>query len=126
MSKRVFKTESAGAAAGPYSQAVIKDDLIFISGQVAMDPKTNKLISGNLEQEVEQALANLRVILEEIGSSLEKVLKITVFLTDINEFSRFNAVYKKYFDSNQPARSCVEVAHLPLGAKVEIEAIAHL
>lgn len=126
MSKRVFNTELAGTTNAPYSQAVIKDDLVFISGQVAIDPETNKLISGSLEQEVEQALTNLKVILEGLGSSMEKVLKITVFLTDMNEFQRFNAIYEKFFDHDPPARSCIEVANLPLGAKVEIEAIAYL
>jgi 2-iminobutanoate/2-iminopropanoate deaminase len=126
MSKKVFNTKLAGTTNAPYSQAVIKDDLVFISGQVAIDPETNKLISGGLEQEVEQALTNLKVILKELGSSIENVLKVTVFLTDMNEFQKFNAIYQEFFDHDQPARSCIEVAKLPLEAKVEIEAIAHL
>lgn len=126
MNKRIFNSKNVAQTKAPYSQAVIFDNLIFISGQVAMDPNTKVLISGNLETEVDQVMANLRSLLEEMGSSLEKVLKVTVFLTDMNKFLKFNETYKKYFPKEPPARSCVEVANLPFGANLEIEAIAHL
>lgn len=126
MNKRIFNSKNVAQTKAPYSQAVIFDNLIFISGQVAMDPNTKVLISGNLETEVDQVMANLRSLLEEMGSSLDKVLKVTVFLTDMNKFLKFNEAYKKYFPKEPPARSCVEVANLPFGANLEIEAIAHL
>lgn len=126
MSKRVFNTEKGPATGAPYSQAVIYDNLIFVSGQVALDLETNKMATGGVEQEVRQALNNLEMILKEMGSSLEKVLKVSVFLNDIKEFEKVNAVYKRFFKEEPPARSCVGVKSLPFGAKVEIEAIAHL
>ncbi|UCE73842.1 MAG: RidA family protein [Methanomassiliicoccales archaeon] len=126
MEKRIFNSEKVAATGAPYSQAVIKGDLIFVSGQVAMDPVLKEMISGSMEQEVEQIMGNLRSLLEEMGSSLEKVLKVTVFLTDMGEFQRFNEAYKKYFPKEPPARSCVEVAHLPFGARIELDAIAYI
>lgn len=126
MAKRIFQSESVAATKAPYSQAVIYDSLLFVSGQIAFDPKTKNVIKGTIEEEAELALRNLKSIIEEAGSSLAKVLKVSVFLTDMNEFERFNTVYKKFFSKEPPARTCVEVAHLPFNAKVEIEAITHI
>jgi 2-iminobutanoate/2-iminopropanoate deaminase len=126
MSKRVFNSKNVQGTSAPYSQVVISDNMAFISGQVAMDPKTKSIISGNFEEEVETIMNNLKSLLEEMGSSLDSLLKVTVFLTDMNEFSRFNDVYKGYFEKDPPARSCVEVGNLPFDARVEIEAIAHM
>jgi 2-iminobutanoate/2-iminopropanoate deaminase len=126
MTKRVFNSKTVAGTNAPYSQAAIMDNTIFISGQVAMDPKSGSLISGRIEDEVAQIMENLKSLLEEMGSSLDKVLKVTVFLTDMNKFQRFNEVYKTYFPNEPPARSCVEVGNLPFGASLEIEAIAHL
>jgi 2-iminobutanoate/2-iminopropanoate deaminase len=126
MNKKIFNSKNVAQTKAPYSQAVIMDNLIFISGQVAMDPNTKELITESLEQEVDQVMSNLKSLLEEMDSSLEKVLKVTVFLTDMNKFLSFNEVYKKYFPNEPPARSCVEVRNLPFGANLEIEAIAHL
>ncbi len=126
MTKKIFNAKSVAQTDAPYSQATIMDDLIFVSGQVAMDPNTKTLVSGSMEDEVIQTMENLRSLLEEMGSSLENVLKVTVFLTDMNEFQNFNEAYKKYFPKEPPARSCVEVRNLPFGASLEIEAIAHI
>lgn len=126
MTKKIFNSKTVAQTNAPYSQATIMDNLIFISGQVAMDPDTGSLISGSIEKEVAQVMENLKSLLEEMGSSLEKVLKVTVFLTDMNKFQSFNETYKRYFPNEPPARSCVEVSKIPFGASLEIEAIAHL
>ncbi len=126
MAKKVFQSKTMPSTKAPYSQAIIYDKLLFVSGQIAFDPGKNGVISGTIEQETELALSNIRSIINEAGSSLEKVLKVTVFLTDMKEFHKFNSVYKQFFARDPPARSCVEVKCLPFDAKVEIEAIAHL
>ncbi len=126
MAKKIFQSKSIPATKAPYSQAVSYDSLLFVSGQVAFDPETKGVINGTIEEETERALSNLKTIIEEAGGSMDQVLKVSVFLTDMNEFQRFNFVYEKFFTKEPPARACVEVAHLPFGAKVEIEAIAHL
>ena len=124
--KRVFQSKTLPSTKAPYSQAIIHEGLLFVSGQVAFDPEKNRVIEGTIKEETELILTNLKIILEETGSSLAKVLKVTVFLTNMDDFNRFNSVYAQFFSQDPPARSCVEVANLPLGAKVEIEAIAHL
>ncbi len=126
MPKKIFQSGTIAATKAPYSQAVSYDSLLFVSGQVAFDSKTGTVIKGTIEEETERALSNLQTIIEEAGSSLDRVLKVSVFLTDMNEFQRFNTVYAQFFNKDPPARACVEVAHLPFGAKVVIEAIAHL
>ncbi len=126
MPKKVFQSKILPSTKAPYSQAIIYESFLFVSGQVAFDPEKKSVIKGSIEEETELSLRNLKTIIEEAGSSLEKVLKVTVFLTDMEEFQRFNEVYKKFFGEDPPARSCVEVKSLPFGAKVEIEAIAHL
>ena len=122
--KEVIATEHAPAAIGPYSQAIRLDDLVFTAGQIAIDPGTGKLISGDVKAQTRQALRNLSAILEAAGSSVDHVLKTTVFLTDIRTYSDVNAVYAEFFSGDCPARSAIQVAALPLGASVEIEAIA--
>lgn len=126
MAKKVFESKTLPSTKAPYSQAIIYGKLLFVSGQIAFDPDKNGVISGTIEQETKLALNNIKNIINEAGSSLEKVLKVTVFLTDMKEFHKFNSVYKQYFAKDPPARSCVEVKCLPFDAKVEIEAIAHL
>lgn len=126
MPKKVFQSKTLPSTKAPYSQAIIYEQLLFVSGQVAYDPEKKSVIEGTIEEETELALTNLKTILEEAGSSPKNVLKVTVFLTDIKEFNRFNEVYKRFFSHEPPARSCVEVKSLPFGAKVEIEAIAHI
>jgi len=122
--KKAFQTDKAAIAGGPYSQAVIHNDLIYLSGQGAIEPGTNKLTPGTIEEESELALGNIRIILEEAGSSLDKVLQVTVYLLDIKEYGRFNEVYKRFFQINPPARTCIQAGKLPFGIRVEIDAVA--
>jgi 2-iminobutanoate/2-iminopropanoate deaminase len=109
---------------GPYSQAVKANGFIFVSGQIAFDPSTGQIVEGNVAKQTERVLENLRAILEAAGSSLDKAVKTTVFLTDMAEFVEMNQVYSRYLSSNPPARSTVEVAGLPRDVKVEIEVVA--
>ena len=124
--KKAFETEKAAVLGGPYSQAIIHNDLIFISGQGAIDPQTNEVMHGTIEKEAELSMENIRIILEEAGSSLDKVLQVTVYLLDMGEYNRFNEVYKRYFQGDLPARTCVQAARLPFGIRVEINAIAYI
>jgi len=124
---RVIHTERAPAPVGPYSQAIAFGDLLFSSGQIPIDPATNALVTGEIEAQAEQVFANLRAVLEAGGSSLDHVVRATVYLTDLSLFPRVNAIYDKYLGSApKPARSTVGVAALPLGAQVEIDVIATL
>lgn len=120
----VITTDRAPRAIGPYSQAIRSGGFLFTSGQVALDPVTGELSRGTVEQEVARVLDNLGALLRAGGSSLDAVVKTTVFLTDLRDFEAMNAVYARYFGTAKPARSTVQVAALPRGARVEIEAIA--
>ncbi len=124
MKKRVIQTDQAPAAIGPYSQAVRVGDFLYTSGQIALDPQSGEFLSGEIEQETERTIENISAILTAGGLSLDNVIKTTVYLTDLSHFARMNHIYEKYFSGNKPARACVQVAALPKGAKVEIEAIA--
>lgn len=124
MKKEIIATENAPAAVGPYSQAVRVGDLVFTAGQIALDPATGKLVGEDAPAQAEQVLRNLRAVLEAAGSSLENVVKTTVFLDSMDDYKAVNEVYGRFFTNNPPARSAVEVARLPLGALVEIEAVA--
>lgn len=124
MSREVIATTKAPAAVGPYSQAIKANGFVFTAGQLGLDPATGKLVEGDVTDQARQALKNLQAILEAAGSSLEQVVKVTVFLKDINDFKRVNEVYAEFFKANPPARSAVQVAALPLGGLVEIEAVA--
>jgi len=119
-----IKTNSAPAAIGPYSQAKAIEGLMFCSGQVPLDPKTMKLVDGGIEVQTRQVLRNMQAVLDAAGLTLANVVKTTVFLQDMTEFAAMNAVYAECFGDHAPARSTVEVAKLPLGARVEIECIA--
>jgi 2-iminobutanoate/2-iminopropanoate deaminase len=123
--KEVVTTEKAKAI-GPYSLGVKAGDFVFCSGQLGLDPASGSLVEGGVEAETRQALVNLGVILEAAGSGLERVVKTTVFLRDINDFARMNAVYAEFFKSEPPARSTIQVAALPRAGAVEIEATALL
>ena len=122
----MFQTDKAAVTGGPYSQAIIHHGIIYVSGQGAVDPQTNEIKLGSVEEEAELALENLRIILQEAGSSLAKVLTITVYLLDIEEYARFNEVYKKYFRENRPARTCIQAGSLPFNTRVEITATAYI
>ena len=124
MGKKIVHTDHAPAAVGPYSQANIVGNLVFTAGQIPLVPETGKMLDGDVAAQADLALKNLKAVLEAAGSSLENVVKATVFLNDINDFATVNGVYAKYFTRDFPARSAVQVAALPLGALVEIEAIA--
>ena len=122
--KQIIRTEGAPQAIGPYSVGVRAGPWIFTAGQIGLDPQTNEVVPGGVEVETRQALANLKNILEAAGSSLDRVVKTTVFLRDMNDFPRMNAVYAEFFANEPPARSTVQVAGLPRGVAVEIESIA--
>ncbi len=124
MKKEIIHTEAAPKAVGPYSQAVKIGDFLFTSGQVALDPETMQLVDGDVQTQAHQVLKNLDAVLQAGGSDLENVIKTTVFLADIADYKAVNAVYEVYFSDSKPARSAVAVRDLPLGALVEIEAVA--
>ena len=124
--QKAFETEKAAILGGPYSQAVIHDGLIYLSGQGAVDPKTNVVTLGTIEEETTLAMENTRIILEEAGSSLNKILRVTVYLRHMKEYGRFNEVYRRYFKSVLPARTCVQVGNLPFGLRVEVSVTAYL
>lgn len=124
MSREIIQTDNAPAAVGPYSQGVKAGNMVFTAGQIALIPGTKDLAEGGIEGQTRQALDNLKAVLEAGGSSLSSVVKVTVFLADINDFAAMNGIYSEYFTESFPARSAFEVANLPLGALVEIEAIA--
>lgn len=126
MSKEIISTKNAPNAVGPYSQAVVTGNMVFTAGQIALDPATGKLLADDITIQTEQVLKNLTAVLTAAGSSLENVVKCTVFLKDMAEFAAMNAVYGQFFNENPPARSAVQAAALPLGARVEIEAIAFI
>lgn len=122
--KKEIKTEKAPQAIGPYSQAIEANGFIFASGQIAIDPATGELVMGTVEEQTRLVLTNLKAVLEAGGSSLDKVVKCSVFLEDMDDFTKMNGVYAEFFNAPYPARAAVQVARLPKDVKVEIEAIA--
>ena len=121
--RKIVATEKAPAAIGPYAQANILGNLVFTSGQIPLDPATGNLVEGGIEAQTRQVFANIKAVLEEAGSGLDKIVKTTCFLADMADFAAFNEVYAKYFTGN-PARSCVAVKALPKGVLCEVETIA--
>ncbi|MDR2658681.1 MAG: RidA family protein [Spirochaetaceae bacterium] len=124
MGKKI-QTEAAPAAIGPYSQGYISGNLVFSSGQIPLCPKSGEIVGTNIKEQTEQAIKNLKAVLEAAGTTLDKVLKTTCYLADMNDFAQFNEVYAKHFPE-KPARSAIAVRQLPRNALVEIEAIAEL
>ena len=122
--KRIIKTEEAPKAIGPYSQAVVAGGFVFASGQIPTDPATGQFVEGGITEQTEQVLRNLSKVLEAAGTGLERVVKTTVFLADMNDFAAMNEVYARFFGENPPARSTVEAARLPRDARVEIDLVA--
>lgn len=122
--KRAVESPDAPKAIGPYSQAIVANGFIFTAGQVGADPKTGTLVEGGIEAQTEQVLKNIEAVLKASGSSLDDVVKTTVFLADLNDFAKMNEIYAKRFKMPFPARSTVQVARLPRDAKIEIEAVA--
>jgi 2-iminobutanoate/2-iminopropanoate deaminase len=124
MQRTIVFTDRAPAAVGPYSQAVTVSDLVYTAGQIGLVPATGAIAGDTIEEQTHQVLRNLKAVLEAAGSGLDRVVKMTVFLADIREFAAMNAVYATYFTTDPPARSAFQVAALPLGAKIEMEAVA--
>ena len=122
--KQIIRTDKAPQAIGPYSQAVEVNGLIFTSGIIPINPATGELVTGTIEEQASQAKGNLKALLEAAGTSIDKVIKTTVFIKDMNDFAKVNEVYAGFFTKDFPARSCVEAARLPKDVLIEIEAIA--
>ena len=122
--RQVISTPSAPKAIGPYSQAIRAAGLLFLSGQVPLDPATGQMIEGDIAKQTERVLENLKALLEAAGSSLERAVKTTVYLKDMNDFPAMNEVYKRYFQDDPPARSTIEAARLPRDARIEMDLIA--
>lgn len=122
--KEIVSTENAPSAIGPYSQAIKTGNMVFVSGQIPIDPATGEFVSNDVTEQTEQVLKNLSAVLEAAGSSLNNVVKTTVFLADMNDFAAMNEIYGRFFSENKPARATVQAARLPRDARVEIECIA--
>lgn len=126
LEKRIFSTDSVPKPKGPYSQAVIHNGLMYISGQIPIDTKTGMMVRGTIEEETEIVLNNIKAIVESAGASMKDVLKVTCYLADMDDFGRFNDVYKEYFKEDPPARTTIQAGRLPLDVQIEIDAIAAL
>lgn len=121
-----IKTNNAPAAIGPYSQGIIVDNLVFVSGQLPINPATGNFVEGDIKELTRQCIKNIGAILEEAGTGLNKVIKTTIFVADLSNFAAINEAYAEFFGKSAPARSCVQVAAIPKGAEIEIEAIARI
>lgn len=126
MNKRVVTTEHAPRAIGPYSQAVRCNDLLFVSGQIPIDPNTSQLVDGTIEDRTRRVMENIRAILAAAGATFADVVKATIYVTDLRDFAAINSIYGAYFSSDPPARATVQVAALPLGSPIEIDVVAHV
>jgi 2-iminobutanoate/2-iminopropanoate deaminase len=124
--RKAIRTAAAPAAVGPYSQAVRAGDFLFVSGQLGIDPATKKLVDGGIEAQAQRVLENIAAIVAEAGGTMSAVVKTTVFLRSMGDFAKLNEVYARFFGADPPARATFEVAALPLGALVEIEAVVYL
>jgi 2-iminobutanoate/2-iminopropanoate deaminase len=126
MNKEQVYTKKAPEPIGPYSQAIKINNLVFTSGQIAIDPQTSNFIGGDIREQTKQTIRNIEAILEAAGSDILKVIKVTVYLKDINEFTAMNEVYEEYFGKSKPARSTAESSHLPKDAKIELDVVAYI
>ncbi len=126
MTREVIATDNAPKAIGPYSQGIKANGFVFCSGQIPINSETGEMVTGSIAEQTRQSLSNVKGVIEAAGSSMDKVVKVTVFLKDMNDFAEMNAEYAKWFTENPPARAAVEVARLPKDVGVEIEAIAVL
>ncbi len=126
MEKQVFNSTKGPKARGPYSSATILGNLVFVSGQGPIDPETDKFVGETVEEQTRRVLENIKIILEELGSSMDKVLKCNVYLSDMNDFQKMNGVYAEFFSQNPPARTTIQAGRLPFDIKVEIECVASL
>lgn len=126
MSRETIQTENAPAAIGPYSQAVAADGVLYVSGQIPLDPVSGEIVEGGLSAQTTRVLENLKAVVEAAGGDLGKIVKVTIYITDMGQFATVNELYGSYFSAPFPARACVEVSALPKGVEVEMDAIAHL
>ena len=126
MSRSIVKTSKAPAPVGPYSQAVRCGNMLFVSGQVPIDPESGELVLNSFADQCHRVLLNLKIILEAGGSALGNVLKVTIYMQNLAQFNELNEIYSEYFDASKPARACVEVSALPKGVAVEMDAIAEI
>ena len=126
MTLQIINTDRAPAAIGPYSQAVVAGGMLYVSGQIPLDPKTGEVVSGGISAQTKQVLENLKAVVEAAESGMDKVVKVTIYITDMQQFSVVNEIYGNYFSAPFPARACVEVSQLPKGVEVEMDAIAQL
>ncbi len=126
MKKEVISTKKAPGAVGPYSQGVKCGGMVYTAGQIALHPETGQMVEGGIKEQTHQVFANLKAVLEAAGTSLENVVKTTVFIVNMDEFGDVNEVYGEYFDEGFPARSCIEISRLPMDALVEIEVVAQV
>jgi len=124
MKNKVVSTDKAPAAIGPYSQGIVAGQMVFVSGQLGMDPKTTELVGADLESQARQAMENLKQIVSASGCGLTDIVAVDVFLTDMNDFVAFNTIYSEYFSDHKPARAAIGVESLPKGARVEVKCIA--
>ncbi|MEB3816971.1 MAG: RidA family protein [Desulfurococcales archaeon] len=126
MAKEAVFTSKAPRPVGPYSQAILAGNYLFIAGQIPLDPTTGEMVKGDIREAARRVLDNIKAIVEAAGGTMDDIVKVTVYLRDISKFSEFNEVYAKYFKGAPPARVVVEVSNLPLGAELEVEAIAYI
>ena len=124
--RKAFQTDKAAVTGGPYSQAIIHNGIIYVSGMGAVDPETNELRLGTVEEEARLAMTNVRIILKEAGSSMDKILAITVYLKDMLDYATFNEIYKEFFSGDLPARTCIQAGDLPFKTSVEVTATAFI
>lgn len=124
--KKIIHTNNAPEAIGPYSQAVVHNDLVYCSGQIGLDPETGEFVGDDVDSQAQQVMQNLKAVLEEAGSGFDKVIKCSIFLDDMDDFATVNEIYGEYFENDPPARETVAVETLPKSCKVEIGCIAHL
>jgi 2-iminobutanoate/2-iminopropanoate deaminase len=122
---KTINTQNAPAAVGPYSQAISVGGFLFVSGQIPLDPKTQKIVSGGIKEQTKQSLKNLEAIVKEAGLSLKDIVRCGIFIKDMNDFAAVNEIYAEFFSEHKPARACVEVSRLPKDALIEIEAIGY-
>lgn len=126
MTLKTIQTENAPAAIGPYSQAVVAGDLLFASGQIPLDPASGEIVSEDVQQQTRQVLENMKAVVEAAGATMGQVVKITIYIVDMQQFASVNEVYGSYFSAPFPARACVEVSKLPKGVQVEMDAVVSL
>lgn len=126
MTIKVINTDQAPAAIGPYSQAVVAGGLLFVSGQIPLDPQSGEVVAGGVSAQTKQVLDNLKAVVEAAGAAMSKVVKVTIYITDMQQFAVVNEIYGSYFSAPFPARACVQVSQLPKGVEVEMDAIVDL